>query len=344
MDGFALAARKEAQSLRVAGEIAMGSAWPAALVSGTALAIPTGAVVPEGADTVVPIEEAQLRNGVVSVGPTEPGENVNRRAHDMRGGEPVLQPGRRIRGPELGVLATLGLAEVSVFRRPSIGVLSSGDELIAVAAYPRLGQIRDSNRYAVAGTLLAMGAAAVHLPTVNDEPGALEAGLRAGLDRCDAVVVTGGSSVGERDRTPGAIAALGTPGVVVHGLKVKPGKPTVLAAAGGKPVIGLPGNPASALMILEAIAAPIVAAMTGVQSEVPFEVDAVLDAPARSRLGWTWYVPVSLRHEGAAFVAHPLPLRSSMVSLTARADGYLEIAPQLEEVPAGTSVRIRSFR
>lgn len=344
MDGFAVAARSERQRLRIAGEITMGSEWPGSLQPGTALGIPTGGVVPEGADAVVPVEDARVEGGTVAVGATEPGENVNPRAHDMRAGEPVLQPGRRIRGPELGVLATLGVAEVPVFRRPVIGVLSSGDELIGVTASPQPGQIRDSNRYAIAGTLLAMGAEVVHLPTVGDEAGALEASLGAGLERCDAIFVTGGSSVGERDRTPGAIAELGKPGVVVHGLRVKPGKPTVLAATRGKPIVGLPGNPTSALMILEAVAAPIVAALTGATFESGPELDAVLEAPVRSRRGWTWYVPVSLRHEGATLAAHPLPLRSSMVSLTARADGYLEIAPQLEELPAGTPVRVRSFR
>ncbi len=344
MDGFAVRSADLPGTLKIAGDIAMGAAWNGSFAAGTALRIPTGGIVPAGADAVVPIEDVTERGETMVAPAVEPGENVTPRASDMRAGEIVLSPGRRIRGPQLGVLATLGVTAVPVYRRPILAVLSSGDELVPPQAEPKPGQIRDSNRYAIAGTLSAMGAQVVQLPTVGDEPGALEAALREALPVSDAIFLTGGSSVGERDQTPGAIATLGKPGVVVHGLRVKPGKPTVLAAVEGKPIVGLPGNPTSALMILEAVAAPVVAALTGATNYSPLELDAVLDAPARSRLGWTWYVPVSLRNEGTTFVAHPLPLRSSMVSLTARADGYLEIGPDKEELAAGSPVRVRLFR
>ena len=345
MDGFALASSAVPGRLSVVGEIAMGGVWPGTLRAGEAVHIPTGGVVPEGADAVVPIEDAVLDGSTVVVTePFAPGDNVNPRAFDMRQGEAVLHPGGRIAGPQLGVLATLGITRVPVFRRPVVGIVSSGDELIDPGSVPRPGQIRDSNRYAIAGTLRAMGAEPLQFPTASDDPGALEAALRFALGRCDALVITGGSSVGERDRTPDAVTALGRPGVIVHGLRVKPGKPTVLAAVEGKPIVGLPGNPTSALMILEAVAAPVFEALTGISPGGADTVDAVLGSAARSRRGWTWYVPVTLRHEGASLVAHPLPLRSSMVSLTARAGGYLEIGPGEDEIPAGSSVRIRRFR
>jgi molybdopterin biosynthesis enzyme len=187
-----------------------------------------------------------------------------------------------------------------------------------------------------------MGAQVHHYPTVPDEPGALEAALAPALAGCDALVLTGGSSVGERDRTPAAVASLGEPGAIVHGLRVKPGKPTLLAAAGNKPVIGLPGNPTSAQMILEAVVAPIVAALVG--GEVPAAtLLARLAGPVRGRAGWTWYVPVALRHDGGAPVAHPLPLRSSSVSLPARADGYIVIEERDAELPAGSLVTVHRF-
>lgn len=345
MDGFALAAASVPGRLAVAGEIAMGSAWNGALAPDTALRIPTGGVLPDGADAVVPIEDAvfdPVARLLQIAAAIEPGENVNPAAGDVRAHETVLLRGTRIGGSHLGVLAMLGITSVPVFRRPQIAVISSGDELIAPGLTPGPGQIRDSNRYAVAGSLRAMGAAVRHVPTVRDEPGALESALRTTLECCDAAVITGGSSVGERDCTPAAIDAVGTPGVLVHGLRVKPGKPTVLAAIGHKPVIGLPGNPTSALMILEAVVAPIIFALTG-ELPAPRAITAVLDAPARSHPGWTWFVPVSLRHEGPTLAAHPLVLRSSTVSLSARADGYLTMGEDEAEIQAGTQVCISRF-
>ena len=343
MDGVAVASASIPGRLRLAGEILMGIAWERPLEYGTALRIPTGGVVPAGADAVVPIEDLEFDGDTVAIAePVAAGDNVTPVAKDMRKGELVLRAGRRIGGPELGVLATLGIVDIPVFRRPAIAVISSGDELVPPSAKPRPGQIRDSNRYAIAGALHALGAAPKHYPTVADTPGALEAAIARALEECDGAMLTGGSSVGERDLTPRAVATLGEPGVIVHGLRVKPGKPTVLAAVGGKPVIGLPGNPTSALMILEAVAAPIVAALTGA-APLDRSTEAILREPVSGRSGWTWYVPVALQHEDGAVLAHPLPLRSSMVSLTARADGYVIVGEQEGGRAAGGRVRVYRF-
>jgi molybdenum cofactor synthesis domain-containing protein len=343
MDGFAVASASTPGTLPIAGDIAMGRAWSAVLRRGEAASIATGGVVPEGADAVVPIEDVRVDgNRIVVEAAVAPGENVSPRAGDMRRGERILEPGQWLAGPQIGVLATVGAVEVSVYRRPLIAMISSGDELVPPFARPRPGEIRDSNRYAIAASLRMMGATVRHYPTVSDEAGALEAALAEALADCDAIVVTGGSSVGERDRTPAAVASLGEPGVIVHGLRVKPGKPTVLAAAGGKPVIGLPGNPTSALMILEAVAAPVIAALTGAEVPRAF-LTARLGAEARARAGWTWYVPAALQNDGGTPVAHPLPLRSSSVSLPARAGGYVVVEGQGAELPAGTLVTVFRF-
>jgi molybdenum cofactor synthesis domain-containing protein len=223
-----------------------------------------------------------------------------------------------------------------------LAVLSSGDELIDPGAQPGPGQVRDSNRYAIAASLRAMGAQPRHYPTLRDEPGEFETGLRRALDECDGVVVSGGSSVGERDRLPEAVAAIATPGPVVHGLRLKPGKPTLFGADGGKPILGLPGNPASALMVLEAVAAPIVAALVGAPV-APATLEARLDAPISGRRGWTWYVPVTLRHEGGLPLAHPLAVRSFSVSLAARADGYVVMDEEIAMWDAGAVVTVHRF-
>lgn len=343
MDGFALDSRRTPGAFRVAGEVRMGRAWERALDSGEAAAIPTGGVVPDGADAVVPVEDARRDGAGIVVSEAIPaGDCITPRASDMRAGETVLHAGRRIGSPELGLLATLGAMRVPVYARPRVAVLSSGDELVEASAIPAPGQIRDSNRFAIAASLRRLGAIPVELPIVGDEPGELERALRAALIECDAAVLSGGSSVGERDASPRAIHAVGTPGVIVHGLRIKPGKPTVLGNVDGKPVIGLPGNPASALIVLEAIAAPILAALAG--GRVPSsEVEAELGADVRGRGGWTTYVPVAVEDEGGRGVAHPLHLRSSAVSLLARAFGYIVIDESEAFVPRGARVRVHRF-
>ncbi len=345
MDGFAIAAKDAPGTLRIAGEVLMGDGSAARLEPGTAVRIPTGGFVPAGADAVVPIEAVSVEGDRVRIGAAvAAGDCTVPVASDMRAGEPVLLAGRRIGAAVAGTLATLGITEVAVFRRPLFGVVSSGDELVPPDAVPAPGEIRDSNRFAVAAALQAMGAGVKFArEIVRDEPGAMRAALAELLAECDGVVVTGGSSVGERDLTPDAVAELGEPGVIVHGLRVRPGKPTVLGAVGQKPVIGLPGNPTSALTIVQTVGAPIVAALTGASAWAPPTVAATLDAPVESRPGWTWYVPVALKDGGGAPLAHPLALRSSSVSLTARADGYVVLGERDDAWPAGTAVTVHRF-
>lgn len=341
MDGFAFRAADSPGTLEVCGTVLMGHIWEGELSAGQAVQIPTGGAVPHGADTVVPVEQTVVGGGRVTIKEAvRPRDCITYPGEDMRAGELLLGAGRRIGAPEAAVLATLGLAEVPVYRRPRIGVLSSGDELVGVGDPAGPAQVRDSNRYAVAASLAASGAQTVAYPTAADEPGALEAALRTALPECDAVFITGGSSVGERDHTPRAIAALGEPGVIVHGLRVKPGKPTVLAAIGSKPVIGLPGNPTSALMILEAVMDPVVRALTG-KARKPLFVDAVLEETLTGRAGWTWYVPVCLRDDGERYHARPLPIRSSSASLPARADGFVTMEEAVAEITCGATVRVR---
>jgi putative molybdopterin biosynthesis protein len=343
MDGFALRAAETPGRFAVAGEIRMGHAWNSAVAPRTAVRIPTGGVVPADLDTVVPIEDVRIgADGIEVPAAFERGDSVTPAASDMRAGEVLLRPGRRIGGPELALCATLGLMAVPVYKKPVFAVLSSGDELIDPASAPSPAQVRDSNRWGIAASLEALGAAPRHAPTAPDDPARLEALLREALATADGVILTGGSSVGEHDLTPRIVEQLGKPGVIVHGLRVKPGKPTVLGAVDGKPVIGLPGNPTSALMILEAVAEPIVRALCGGGGHGA-TVQAKLAQPYRKRAGWTWFVPVRLEHAPAGALAHPLEMRSSSVSLMARASGFLQLGEEIEELPAGVQVEMRRF-
>lgn len=336
MDGYAVRAASTPARLRIAGEIRIGERSHHVLAADEAMAIPTGGVLPEGADAIVPIERVSVDgDGVRVEDAATAGACVVERGADMRAGELLLEAGRRIGSAEAAVLASVGIAEVPVYRRPLVGVLSTGNEIVEPKRKPRIGEVRDANRYAIAASLEALGARVRHFPNVPDVEGALEAELRAALSECVGVVVSGGSSVGARDFMPAAVAALGAPGIVVHGLRVRPGKPTLLGAVGGKPVIGLPGNPLSALMMLEAVVAPIFAALVG--ASVPYDdVRTHLLEPIAVPDGWTWFVPLAISGEGA----RPLPMHSFAVSLAARASGYVRAEG---EFCAGEEVLARRF-
>jgi molybdopterin molybdotransferase len=345
MDGFALCAGDPQPRRRLVGEVAMGHPPPRALGPGEALRVPTGGAIPAGADAVVPQEDVELEGDVLVLeAAVRPGDFITQRAEDVRAGEVVLAAGRRLGGPELSVLATLGITEVPVYRRPRIAIVSTGDELVDPAATPGPGQVRDSNRYAIAGSLAAFGAEPVQLPRAVDTMESLRAVVRGALAACDALVTTGGSSVGARDLVPSVVAELGPPGAIVHGLRVKPGKPTLLAAVGSKPVIGLPGNPASSLMILEAVVRPIVAALAGERFWRPTVLEAFARAPfTAGRPGWTWFVPARLYAVAARLEAEPLVIRSAQTSLLARAAGYAAIGGDAGSVEAGGVVRVALF-
>jgi molybdopterin molybdotransferase len=340
MDGFALRSADGVAARRIAGDVRMGAAPERPIVSGEAVRIPTGGVIPEGSDAVVPFEDVVETDGwIVPREAPAAGDSITPRGADLQPGDAVLDAGRRIGAPELGLLATLGYAQVPVFRRPRIAIIPTGDELVDPAATPAPGQIRDSNRYAIAGTLRALGAEPVQIARARDRLDELAARLREALALADAVILTGGSSVGERDLTPDAIEHVGG-SVIVHGLRVKPGKPTVLAVAGSKPVIGLPGNPTSALLILEAIVAPFCLALTGAEAAAPPARAYPAGAEFRGRAGWTWYVPTELR-DGRAY---PLVLRSAHASLPARAHGYVVLPEDGPRIAPGEPALVTRFR
>lgn len=337
MDGFAVRSADGDAARRIVGTIRMGHAPPGPLGPGEAMRIPTGGVLPPGADAVLPVEDADERgDDLVPAQAPAARSYFTPRGEDMQPGDLVLPAGRPIGAPELSVLATLGKVAVEVYLRPRVAIVSTGDELVPADQRPGTGQVRDSNRWAIAGGLAALGCEVVHLPRAIDEIDAIREAIAQGLRAADAVVLTGGSSVGARDHVPAAIDALGAPGVVVHGLRVKPGKPTVLAAVGAQPVIGLPGNPTSALTILDAIAADVFRALTGQSGARRATTAAVAAEPFAGRAGWTWYVPAVLDVAGA----RPLTLRSSHTSLLARADGYVVVGPDRWRIEPGEAVTL----
>lgn len=344
MDGFAVASEAGAQARRVVGEILMGQAPPRALGPGEALRIPTGGVLPEGADAVVPLEDVEECDGTIRLREAPLAfDCVTPAGADAAQGEELLAPGRRLGSAEIGALATLGISPVPVFARRRFAIVSTGDELVDPSALLGIGQVRDSNRFAIAASLRALGAEAVHLPRAADTPEGLRAALGSALAEHDGVVLSGGSSVGARDLVPRVVAGLGSPGVIVHGLRVKPGKPTMLGAIGGKPVIGLSGNPTSALLILEAVVRPILAAYLGASEDGPATLAAEAAAPFEGRAGWTHFIPAVVRRRGGRLVAVPLPMRAALSTLLARSSGYVVIGPDFGRIEEGAPLTVVAY-
>jgi molybdenum cofactor synthesis domain-containing protein len=343
VDGFAIRAAGPGVR-RVAGEWGADPLSRCSLGAGEALRVATRGVLPAGADAVVALEDAEPSGDEIRVPPgLRAGDGVTAAGADIAWGETLLEAGRRIGAAELAVLATLGTIDVPVCRRPLVAVISTGDEPVDCADSPHGARVRDPKRDAVGAILASLGCRPVHVAGGPRDEASLGQAIRGALAAADAVVVIGGTSVGERDVTARAIDALGAPGVVVHGLRVKPGKPTVLGAVAGKPVIGLPGNPASALMIAEAVVAPVFTRLAGAAPCPQALYEAVAACDFIGRDGWTWFVPARLEVTPAGLFASPLPLRSAHASLLARAHGYVILPETRARVSAGRPVSVRPF-
>jgi molybdopterin molybdotransferase len=326
--------------LTVTGAVRMGAADDVVVAQGAAVAIPTGGTLPDGADAVVMVEHTQapLDGAVEVVRPVAPGEGVVRADEDAAAGAPLVPAGRPLRAADLGMLAAAGVTSVRVHARPRVGILSTGDEVVPPAtAALAPGQVRDATAVALAALVTAAGGEPDVRGIVPDDRAALTGALAAARDACDVVVVSAGSSVGARDETAAAVAALGEPGIWCHGLAIKPGKPTLLAECGGVPVIGLPGNPRSALVVFRLVGVPLVRLVGGMTDPPPDPtVPATLTRDLPSAAGRLDVVPVRLE-DGRA---DPLFGPSALLSVLAAADGFVVIAEPATGLAAGTGVEV----
>jgi molybdopterin molybdotransferase len=352
VDGFAVRAADtygvsdgQPGYLDLAGEAHMGRPPDAALRPGAAIAIATGAPLPPGADAVVKVEHTQstLPGLIEVVRPATPGEGMVRQDEDASAGAELARPGRPLRAADLGMLAAAGVADVLVHARPRVAIASTGDELVPRET-PELetGQVRDATAPALAALVREAGGEPSFAGIVPDERDALEATLRRALSSaCDLLVVSAGSSVGARDETASAIASLGEPGIWCHGLALRPGKPTLLAECAGVPVFGLPGNPRSALVVFRLVGMPLVRLVGGCTDPPPEpSVRARLARDLPSAAGRLDVVQVSLE-DG---VATPLFGSSALLSILARADGYLVVPVAATGLPAGSELEVTLYR
>lgn len=305
--------------------------------------VPTGGMLPSGADAVVMVEETEEVEGLVQVfKQVAPGENVIRRGEDLGCGQTVLRRGRKIRGPEVGLLGSLGITRLKVYRRPLVGILSTGDELTPVET-PSLkpGQIRDANGVALFYLCRQAGAEALSGGIVSDCYDGFAQAIKSLLTQVDMVVLSGGSSVGTRDHTPEVLRDLSGGELLLEGLAIQPGKPTILAKCDNKPVLGLPGHPVSALNIFSLFGRALINRLSGAADEEwrP-SVRAVLTKNIPSRPGRMDLVRVSLQKTDNRITATPIFGRSGLLHTLALADGVIQVDAQLDGLAAGTEVEV----
>ncbi|WP_027718029.1 gephyrin-like molybdotransferase Glp [Desulfovirgula thermocuniculi] len=353
VDGYAVRARDTFGAseglpayLEVSGEVLMGRAPGGAVGPGRAYKIATGGMLPPGADAVVMVEHTEeLGAGTIGVTrPVAPGENVIRRGEDIAAGSVVLPAGHILRPQDLGILAAVGVTAVEVRLPWRVGIVSTGDELVLPGEVPAPGQVRDINSYSLYGAVKACGGEPHLYGIVRDDLEEMRACLAGALREADMVLLSGGSSVGTRDVAAQAIAGLGEPGVLFHGLSLKPGKPTIGAVVNGKPVFGLPGHPASALVVFELLVAPLIrcAGYPG-DSFWEFPLRARLTRNLRSAPGREDFVRVKLKLEGGTLWAEPVLGKSGLISTMVKADGLARIPATKEGVEAGEWVEVKMF-
>jgi len=306
----------------------MGGASDIKLGPAQAAVVYTGGMIPAGADAVVMIERTQKLDAanVEVLRAVAPGENVIGIGEDIKAGEALLSPGHVLRPQDLGGLMALGITRVAVATRPRVAIVSTGDEVVPPEAEPGPGQVRDVNTYTVAGLVVRAGGIPLPQGVVPDDLKALLAAAQAGLDGADVLVISAGSSVSTRDLTAEVINRLGKPGVLVHGVSVKPGKPTILGMCGDKPAIGLPGNPVSAMVVASLFLSPVVWRLQGVAAPPGRRrVTARLAHNVASAPGREDYVQVRLAERDGQVWADPVFGKSNLIYTLVRADGLLRV-------------------
>jgi molybdopterin molybdotransferase len=304
MDGFALRAADAPAELPLAGEVAAGSSIPPLLEPGTTVRIMTGAPLPSGADVVVPLEEAEMvGEDRVRLPATEAGSYVRARGHDTQRGEQVELAVEPLSPATIAVLASLGIRQVEVRRRPLVAILSTGDELVAPGASLGEGQIHDANTVSLAASVREAGGEPMIFPPVSDDPAAIDDALRDGSARANVLVVSGGVSVGRYDHVRSGIERLGE--LAFWRIAVQPGKPLAFGSIGDRPVIGLPGNPVSALVTFELFVRVLLRGMLGLAGDGRVHVPARLDTTVPKDQGRRAYLRVVVRSESDGWRASP---------------------------------------
>jgi molybdopterin molybdotransferase len=332
--------------LEVQGEIPMGTASKIDLSPGQAAKAYTGGMLAGGADAVVMVEHTQSvdANTIEVLRPVAPGENVVQVGEDILNGDVVLPQGHVVRPQDIGGLLALGITGISVARRPRVAIVSTGDELVPPDAAPGPGQIRDINSYTVSALVSGAGGIPVSTPLVKDDLEAQRETAARALAESDMLLFSAGSSMSNRDLTASVIDGLGSPGVLVHGISLRPGKPTIVGLVDGKPAFGLPGNPVSAMVVFDLLVRPTIYLLAGcpVPPEPP-RVQAELLRDIASQAGREDYVQVKVVSRDDTLFADPVFGKSNLIYTLVRADGVVKVPLDKGGLYAGEGVTVRLY-
>jgi len=331
----------------VVGAVAMGEVPQVAVAAGEAARIATGGMLPPGADGVVMLEHAESLDDVSIevVRSVAPGQNLIAAGEDFENGARVAAVGRRLRPQDAGVLAAFGRTRVKAFRQPVVGIISTGDEIVPAEATPGPAQIRDVNRYTLAGLVAQTGALPVAFGIVGDEFQSLHAACRRALEQCDMVLISGGSSVGARDFSVEVISAFAGAELLVHGIAISPGKPTILAKVFGKALWGLPGHVVSSMIVFSRIVRPVLLHIGGLAAPTAedIRIPARLNRNVASAQGRTDFVRVRLLHRENEWRAEPILGKSGLINTMVKSDGVIEISKNIEGLDEGARVEVILF-
>lgn len=351
VDGYAVNAKdvfgaSEAMPamLHFAGEILMGESAPERLEAGCCMYVPTGGMLPGTANCVVMVEYSNRLDAstVLLETAAAPLENVIQAGEDIQSGELVMHKGQLLRPYEIGVLSSLGIEQINVFRRPIVGILSTGDEVIACNQTPEPGQVRDINSGLLKAAVQNSGAVAKIYGIIHDDYEQLKQMVDKALAECDIVLLSGGSSVGTRDQTHRVISSYSDGGVLVHGLAVKPGKPTIIGKANGKAIFGLPGHPLACSIIFTVLVKQYLDSLSCFPSS-DYGTSAVFSTNYHKASGREEFLPVSLEMQDNRLIAIPVFGKSGLITSFARAYGYITIDRNKEGLLEGEHVQVYRF-
>lgn len=354
MDGFAVkgsstfgASEGNPAYLNVKGSVAMGESTDLTVGSGEAVRISTGGMLPGGTDSVVMIEHTEaIDDATIEVyRSVAPGQNMIEVGEDIKKAETALRGGRRIRPQEAGMLAALGIQEVPVYKKPTIGIISTGDEIVSVSQKPGPGQIRDINTYTLMGLVRDLDARAVSYGIVRDDYHDLQSVCTRAMSQCDMILVSGGSSVGARDFTIDVITAMPDSEILFHGVSISPGKPTILARVQDKAFWGLPGHVVSAMVVFSRIVKPFIHRISGLsdETEQKIRLRARLSRNLASAQGRVDFVRVRLIQEKDGLRAEPILGKSGLINTMVKADGLVAIGMNTEGLEKGTEIEVIPF-
>lgn len=356
MDGFAVnssdtfgATEGLPAYINVIGEVLMGEQPAFEIKKSEAVKIATGGMLPKGTDAIVMFEHTHAvnKNLIEVFKPVAPGENIIQAGEDCKRGEVVLKKGHKVRPQDIGALAGIGVTKIWIYKKPTVAIIATGDEVVPASSPLIPGQIRDINSHSLAGLIEIHGGTAIKQGIYKDTYEVLQKAVEEALKDAHLIAITGGSSVGTKDLTAKVINSTGKPGVLFHGVSVKPGKPIIGAVIKGKPVFGLPGHPAAIIVCFELFIKPVLKLLTGETEKLYHElkktVKAKLSKNISSSAGREDHIRVSLEKRNGELWAIPILGKSGLITTLVKANGTIVIPLRKPGLEQGTEVKVELF-